>query len=265
MQIKKSVFSTLKRHNKNNNLEDYEKYFKKCLDEYSVSDVSEDGDNLLSVYIKTKITFDLKIIDTMYKKGYILQEPVLEHPNFEAYINIIFRNKQKNRLPYFDQTDLDNEKRLTTYMSVMTNHRLDFFNYYNTPENIGYLKKQNLLQILFKDLSSCLSYDLKKGEESNKIIIENLVSENADIMKMCDFNLPTNIYDFGMLYIMKTCPSYYMQTYSIKPEDFKEKMMKDFPEIYKEFVILQSYVEKVALLKNINKDPGDNKEIKNRL
>lgn len=265
MIIKKSVYQTLKRHKINNDNEAYERYLKKCMDTFTADDTTDEGDNLLSLYIKSsKGHLDLRTIDKMYNQGYVLQESMMKHPFFTHYIDLIFKNSQKDRLIYFNQTDVEGEKRLTFYISLMSNYRFNFFNYYDNEENIGYLKKQNLLKVLFGEIDSPSNYDFNRVVESNKKILEKLNVQNIDLLSMCDFEKPENIYDFGIFYIMMTCPGYYMGTYSIKPEKFKEKLISDFPDIYNEFLKLKSYVEKLSIAKEIN-DVTPEEKVKHRL
>lgn len=265
MIIKKSVYQTLKRHKINNDNEAHEKYLKKCMDTFTANDTTDEGDNLLSVYIKSsKGRLDLKTIDKMYKQGHVLQKSVMTHAFFVHYIDLIFKNLQKDRLIYFNQTDVESEKRLAFYVSLMTNYRFGFFNYYNNEENIEYLKKQNLLKVLFGEIGSPSDCEFNKVVESNKKILEKLNEKNVDLLSICNFENSENIYDFGMFHIVMMCPGYYMETYSIKPEKFKEKLISDFPDIYNEFLKLKSYVEKLSITKEIN-DVTPEEKVKHRL
>lgn len=252
--IEKSVLKTLALHNNTRDIKSYNMMLEQCLQKYEADSLSEEGLNLLSVFIKTSSFPNVKYIDVFYKKGFMLQEQIIKDEKLFNYVHSIFSNKQKSRIHYFDQSEIPFSQRLVAYCIMAGKYKTAFLDYYHDKENIQQLNDQSLLNLFFGlKIIKCKEGRFEKYIEEISEFLKNLNAYDARLINDAEFDNAQNIKNFCLNFAVNKSKINYEDIHYIPPYELKEAFLNrpEYQEIRQQYDILRINVEKLLLEKRV--------------
>lgn len=254
LTINKAVLKNLAVYNQARNVKAYNRIIENCFEKYDTNSFSEEGLNLLSLFIKTSSFPNVNSIDIFYKKGFILQEKILNEECMFNYINSVLTNKQISREHYFEQSEVEPHKRLEKYSQIAGKYKEVFLNRYGDEKNIENLNQCSLLDLLFARIVKCKNGNFAGYVSEVCTFLEKLSERGSRLISEDEFNDPINIKNFCLNFSINKTNIDYQDIYYLSPYELKKEFMSDssYQDIRNEYEQLQICVQKLILDKKIS-------------
>lgn len=254
LTINKAVLKNLAVYNQARNVKAYNRIIANCFEKYDTNSVSEEGLNLLSLFIKTSSFPNVNSIDVFYKKGFLIQEKILNEECMFNYINSVLTNKQISREHYFDQCEVEPYKRLEKYSQIAGKYKETFLNRYGDEKNIENLNQCSLLDLLFTRIVKCKNGNFSGYVSEACTFLEKLSQRGSRLINEDEFNDSVNIKNFCLNFSRNKSGIDYQDIYYLSPDALKEEFIygSSYQDIKKEYEQLKICVQKLILDKKIS-------------